>query len=301
MATEEAPFQFPTPITPYHSKAYPAIDPTRPELSTKGKNIVITGAGAGIGYEMALRFAKSGAANIGIIGRRAALLESAKTTIESASPDTKVHVLVTDIVDSAALQAAADTFIAALPESNKKIDVLVANASYLMKIKAIEESDPTDWWDTFEINVRGSFNLLRAFGPAVATDGGVVINVSSGAAHLPYIPGYAAYHSSKLAAIKVFDYYGIEHPGVRVVHMHPGVIMTEMGVAASTGGGPKMPVDDIDLPASFAVWAASPEAAFLDRRFVWAHWDVDSMKAQAAEIIANPSKFTMTLSGFPGA
>ena len=35
--------------------------------------------------------------------------------------------------------------------------------------------------------------------------------------------------------------------------------------------------EDIQLPAHFAVWLASPEADFLHGRFVWAHWDVDEM------------------------
>ena len=34
-----------------------------------------------------------------------------------------------------------------------------------------------------------------------------------------------------------------------------------------------------DLPGSFAVWAASPEAAFLHGRFVWAAWDVEDLKS----------------------
>lgn len=34
-----------------------------------------------------------------------------------------------------------------------------------------------------------------------------------------------------------------------------------------------------DLPGSFAVWAASPEAAFLHGRFVWAAWDVEELKS----------------------
>lgn len=31
-------------------------------------------------------------------------------------------------------------------------------------------------------------------------------------------------------------------------------------------------------------WLASPEAAFLKRKFVWANWDVDELKARAKEI-----------------
>jgi hypothetical protein len=40
----------------------------------------------------------------------------------------------------------------------------------------------------------------------------------------------------------------------------------------------------VSLPANFAVWLASPEARFLTGKMVWAHWDVDEMKARADEI-----------------
>jgi hypothetical protein len=39
-----------------------------------------------------------------------------------------------------------------------------------------------------------------------------------------------------------------------------------------------------ELCGNFAVWLASPEAAFLKRKFVWANWDVEELKAQAKEI-----------------
>jgi len=37
-------------------------------------------------------------------------------------------------------------------------------------------------------------------------------------------------------------------------------------------------------PAHFLVWLASPEAAFLRGRLVWANWDVEELKSQAEEI-----------------
>jgi hypothetical protein len=52
----------PFPTKTSHKTAYPAISPTRPELTAKGKTIVITGGGTGIGAETALYFAKAGAA-----------------------------------------------------------------------------------------------------------------------------------------------------------------------------------------------------------------------------------------------
>ncbi|KAK3685193.1 hypothetical protein B0T22DRAFT_442385 [Podospora appendiculata] len=287
----------PTPITPYHTKAYPAIDPTRPELSSKGKSVLITGGGSGIGAEVAIAFAKSGAAHIGLVGRRANRLEQVKASIEADYPGVQVHALPADLADGASTTAAVKAFAAAVGPGNK-IDVLVANAGYLNTSVPLDDLTETDFWTSFEVNVKGAFNLLRAFGP-VAAAGAVVINVSSGIAHFAYLPGYSGYHASKIAAVKLFDHFNAEHPGVRVTHLHPGVLATEMGARAQEEGVVKLDYDDLDLPGAFTVWLASPEAAFLDGRFVWSNWDVDTLKSKAAEIAANPTLFTLVLDGFP--
>lgn len=46
------------------------------------------------------------------------------------------------------------------------------------------------------------------------------------------------------------------------------------------------------------MWLASPEARFLNRKFLWANWDVDELKARADEI-ANGSLLDMNLVGWP--
>jgi len=57
---------------------YPAIDPKRPELSLKGKTIIVTGAGTGIGRNTVLEIAKTGPEVINIIGRTAKTLMKRK-------------------------------------------------------------------------------------------------------------------------------------------------------------------------------------------------------------------------------
>lgn len=54
----------------------------------------------------------------------------------------------------------------------------------------------------------------------------------------------------------------------------------------------------MSLPASFNVWLASPEARFLKGKFVWCNWDVDELKAQAAEI-EKGTKLNIGLVGWP--
>ncbi|KAK4446610.1 short chain dehydrogenase reductase [Podospora aff. communis PSN243] len=285
----------PSPITPYHQKLYPAIDPTRPELSTAGKSILITGAGSGIGAETALAFAKSGASHIGLVGRRASALESTKSNITSSHPNVTVHILPADITSLPSITSALQTFASSLPSGNQKIDVLVACAGYINAIAPLSQTDPVDFWKVFEVNVQGNYNLLRAFRDVRAAEA-VVLHVDTAMAHMAYIPGYAAYQASKLAATKVFEHFGAEEEGVRVVQYHPGLYKTEIGGTTEHLG---LPWDEIDLAGGFAVWAASEEAGFLDGRFVWAAWDVDGLKELRGRLEGDRGLFTVGLEGFP--
>ena len=52
------------------------------------------------------------------------------------------------------------------------------------------------------------------------------------------------------------------------------------------------------LPANFNVWLASPEARFLNGRFVWANWDVDELKVRKEEIEGS-NLLEMGLIGWP--
>jgi hypothetical protein len=54
------------------------------------------------------------------------------------------------------------------------------------------------------------------------------------------------------------------------------------------------------LPADFAVWLASPEAAFLKGKFVYANWDVEELKEMAEGLEAG-SDITLGLYGLPAA
>lgn len=54
----------------------------------------------------------------------------------------------------------------------------------------------------------------------------------------------------------------------------------------------------VELAAHFLVWMASPEAAFLNGRNVWANWDVDELKAQE-KTIRSGSLLTSGINGWP--
>lgn len=215
---------FPSYTKVWNTSSTPSISPTRPELSAKGKVIIITGGGTGIGAQIALSFAKAGASAIGLIARREDKLKSSAAAIEKVSPATKVDYAVADLLKVTDLEAAFNRF----RTSFGPIDVLVSNAGYLNNPAEIVSAQSDDWWMAMEINVRGVFNAIRAFVPLAAPEP-TLLNITSGIAHLPStLPGMSAYAISKLANAKLVEYIGYEVPDLHVVNIQPGVIESEM-------------------------------------------------------------------------
>jgi NAD(P)-dependent dehydrogenase (short-subunit alcohol dehydrogenase family) len=279
-------------LTKYQTETYPAIDPSRPELSLRGKSAIVSGGGGSIGSAIVSALAQAGVALVGIVGRTQKTLDETRSKVESQYPHAKIVAVTADLCSPSSLESAFGKIRA---QSEEPIDIFVHNAGFLAEPGSIAESDPKEWWASFEVNVLGAFNSVRAFTP-VASHNATIVNVSTAGVHFPVdaMAGISAYCASKASALKVFEYVQSEHPNFQVVSMHPGVVESDMNNkhAAMT------PMDKADLAASFTVWLCSPEAKFLRNKFVWANWDVDEMKAKAAEIQGSPA-FSMNLTGWP--
>lgn len=218
-------FPIPKGISTYHTSPYPSIDINRPELSTAGKVVLITGGGTGIGLATAQHFAAAGCTSLAITGRRAKVLAEAQKLIQDKYPATKVLTLASDVTNREgmveAFKRTAETF-------GQNINVLINNAGYLPSYQSqgSAEKDSDEWWKAFVVNVRGAHNVLNAFLPVTAPDA-TVINVSSGAMNAT-LAGQSAYIASKTAAARVFECFQVENPGLRVVNLAPGIVLTDM-------------------------------------------------------------------------
>jgi NADPH:quinone reductase-like Zn-dependent oxidoreductase len=106
----------------WHSKPYPFISSTRPQLSADAKNIVVTGGGSGIGKAVAVAFAEAGAYSVSIIGRREDVLKAAEKEIGKLN--TNVFSVAADLTNRDQTKAAFESVF----KKFGKIDVLVSNA-----------------------------------------------------------------------------------------------------------------------------------------------------------------------------
>lgn len=216
---------WPSPTKTWHDDTYPAIDPARPELSLAGKTAVITGGGSGIGGAIARSFAKAGVSQLALIGRRLQVLEEKKAEIAIINPKTEVLLLQADIVNGEQIQKAFETVKSRFGEPQ----ILVNNAAYFDGPISVLKDSVDNWYQAFDINVKGSLNVARSF-LSVATLSPRILNVSSAQAHLDakFFPGMSAYLSSKMAQLRMFESIQVEREDVVIVSCHPGRVMSEM-------------------------------------------------------------------------
>lgn len=219
--------------TKVHHEPYEKISPLRPELSARGKNIVVTGGGTGIGKAIAVEFARAGAHAVCILGRREDRLVTATKEIAAAARDTLSEVLyeVTDLNKPEEVHNAFQSFVRKVG----KIDILVSNAGVLAALGKVEAYDGEELMRAYQNNVISALNAVRAFLASSAPDP-MIINISSGIAHIDPIPAFVAHGSSKAAALKMMDYLAAENPQLHVVNLQPGGVSTEMSAQIGISG-----------------------------------------------------------------
>ncbi len=185
----------------------------------KNKIVAITGATSGIGWATAIAFNKIGAKLI-ICGRRDEKLKKLSEILGS-----KTQILKFDIRDKKAVFTAFES----LPESWKKIDVLVNNAGNAHGLDPVQKASIDDWDAMIDINVKGLMYVTKAVLPnMIKAKKGHIINLGSIAGKEVY-PNGNVYCSSK-AAVDSFTQglrIDLNADGIRVGAIHPGLVETE--------------------------------------------------------------------------
>jgi NAD(P)-dependent dehydrogenase (short-subunit alcohol dehydrogenase family) len=184
-----------------------------------GKNVIVTGAGRGIGRAIAQRFAGEGA-EVMLVGRTAESLERA---VASIGPQTWTHVA--DVSD--AEQVAG--IVAAAKGRWPRIDVLVNNAG-IADEAAFLEIEEESWDRVLGTNLRGAFLLAQAVArEQVATGGGSIVHIASIDASGGDGP-YASYNASKAGLLGLNRTMALElgPHGIRSNCVSPGFTHTDM-------------------------------------------------------------------------
>jgi meso-butanediol dehydrogenase / (S,S)-butanediol dehydrogenase / diacetyl reductase len=195
---------------------------------------LVTGAGRGIGREIALALARDGLA-VAVAARSLDQVE--KVAAEARALGVAAEALVLDVTDADALAAVP----AALAARLGAVDVLVNNAG-IAEAAPLVKADLAHWERHLRVNVTGPFLLTRAVLPGMLERGwGRIINVASlaGLYGAPYVSAYTA---SKHALVGLTRALAAEvGRGVTVNAICPGFVATDMvwegarAIASRTG------------------------------------------------------------------
>ncbi len=187
-----------------------------------GSVAVVTGAGTGIGREIALRMGAEGATVV-LTGRSTSGMEEVADKIRAEGR--QALVLPMDLRDPASIEDAAQR---ALQEFGR-VDVLVNNSGVGGPSKPLTEIGTDEWEDTFAVNVTGAFLCCKAFLPGmVAARSGSIVVIGSITGKRPLV-NRTPYAASKMALVGLVRTLAAEvgPAGVRVNLVSPGGVQGE--------------------------------------------------------------------------
>lgn len=192
----------------------------------RGRRIVITGAGSGIGRATARLFGTEGAA--------LTLLDRDEQGLAETASLTGAQVFTADVTDEASVARAIDQGAAAMGG----IDGVV-NAAGVMLRGSVLEVGVAEWRRVLEINLTGTYIVVRCCLPWLKqTPQSTIVNLGSGQSLLPNTPDRTAYSASKGGVLNLTRALAAElAPTIRANTVCPGLVDTPMahGVQGNVG------------------------------------------------------------------
>lgn len=165
-------------------------------MNAKGKNIVVTGGGNGMGRELVLQLLGKGAT----VFAADINLEALNETVKIAGNSNRLFTYVVDISD----QEAVNDFAQKVMGEHKKVDGIINNAGIIQPFIHLNELGMDRIDRVMNINFYGTLYTIKAFLPQLLKRPEAhIVNVSSMGGFLP-VPGQSIYGASK-AAVKLLS------------------------------------------------------------------------------------------------
>jgi NAD(P)-dependent dehydrogenase (short-subunit alcohol dehydrogenase family) len=187
-------------------------------LAIMNKTVLVTGANRGLGRALVDEALSRGAKRVYAASRRPMVL-----------PDQRVTPVIVDVTAPAQIQEVADGV--------ESLDILINNAGVSV---ADDLSDRSAFERHLAVNLYGTWDVTRAFLPALARSRGAVVNIVSlsAVAAVPVLPAYSVSKAASLSLTQSLRAL-LAGRGVSVYAVMPGPIDTEM-------------VRDLDIPKAAA-------------------------------------------------
>lgn len=270
-----------TPTT--HNDTYDFINPTQFDLA--GRAVLVTGASKGIGRATCASFAKAGASFIAL-GARSPLEDTEKATLDAAEeagrPTPKVLKLNIDVTSEESVAATAKE----IESQFGKLDILVNNAGYLEPFCPIADSKVSEWWTSWEVNIKGVYLTIRALLPLLRknSDGlKTILNTSSVGAHR-LSPGASGYQTNKLAVARLSEFVCTEYDDVLCYSFHPGGVATELALGMPSYMHEYLS-DTPELAGDSVVWYSAKRRDWLRGRWLSVQWDAKELEGMKERLV----------------
>jgi len=214
-----------TTASPTHAPHDSGVPASARDFSVEKRVVIVTGAGQGIGRELARQFAAAGAVAV-VADLDADKADAVVKEIHDVG-GTGLAVRV-DVSDEASVAAMVDTVIA----ERGRIDVLINNASIFSALekRPFDEIPVAQWEQVLKVNVTGAYLCVRAVAAHMRAAGfGRIINISSDAVTRGTV-NYLHYVTSKSALIGMTNSLARElgGNGITVNCVRPGSVATEV-------------------------------------------------------------------------
>ncbi len=179
-------------------------------ISLEGKKAFVTAAADGIGRAIAIAYARAGA----------------KVVATDVATDRLADLSVIDGITVAGLDVTDGAAIADLAAENEDTDILVSCAGTVFH-GALLDTPEAEWDNSFSLNIRAAYVLMKAFLPGMLARGsGSIVAISSVASSLIGVPNRCAYGASKAALIGLVKSISADYmaQGIRANAICPGTV-----------------------------------------------------------------------------
>lgn len=202
-------------------------------MELKGKVVVVTGGGSGIGAALCRRFAQAGARAVVVVDLNAAHAQAVAAEIGGLA-----------VACNVAVQAEVQALVDRVTQTCGQIDLFCSNAGIISRCDS--DAAPADWQRHWDVNLMAHVHAANAVLPQMLARGeGYLLQTASAAGLLSQVNA-APYTVTKHAAVGFAEWLSIAHgdAGIRVSCLCPQGVLTPMLLGAATTSGKRSFLQD---------------------------------------------------------